>query len=156
MIYPYLSYGILLWGSTYKRHLNTVAIQQKKAIRSINRVQYNEHTMPLFANCRILKLCEVYELQLNIFMYSHQKGLLPAPLKPIFTMNNVIHNHQTRKYRDPNIIRRKTQIMAKSFICRGPEIWGSLPKIIKESKTLKFFKDKLKNKYIQDYLDISK
>ena len=103
MIYPYISYGILLWGSTYKRHLNTIAIQQKRAIRSINRGKYNDHTLPLFNNCGILKLCEVYELQLNIFMYCHQNGLLPVPLRSIFTMNNEMHTHKTRKHEDPNI-----------------------------------------------------
>jgi len=156
MIYPYISYGILLWGSSYKHHLNTIAIQQKRAIRSINRVKYNEHTLPLFTHCRMLKLSEVYQLQLNLFMFSHQRELLPVPLKSIFTINKEIHTHNTRQHQDPNIIRRKTQAMAKSFICRGPETWGSLPKMIKESTTLKSFKNKLKNKYLQDYVDLSK
>jgi len=71
-------------------------------------------------------------------------------------MNKEIHTHNTRQHQDPNIIRRKTQAMAKSFICRGPETWGSLPKMIKESKTLKSFKNKLKNKYLQGYVDSNK
>ena len=44
MVQPYLTYGIILWGPTYRCHLKQVSILQKKAIRCINKLYYNAHT----------------------------------------------------------------------------------------------------------------
>ena len=48
LVYPYLNYGILLWGNTYKKYLHKLEISQKKPIRTINRAMYNEPSSPLF------------------------------------------------------------------------------------------------------------
>ncbi len=31
ILYPYLSYGILLWGSSYKTYLTEIEVMQKKS-----------------------------------------------------------------------------------------------------------------------------
>ena len=48
LIYPYLDYGITLWGSTHNSYIKTLFVKQKKAIRIITGAKYNEHTTPLF------------------------------------------------------------------------------------------------------------
>ena len=63
LVYPYLNYGILLWGNTYKKYLHKLEISPKKPIRTINRAMYNEPSSPLFKKCNILKLQDIYKLQ---------------------------------------------------------------------------------------------
>ena len=35
LIHPHLTYGLILWGSTYKKYLHKLEILQNKSIRSI-------------------------------------------------------------------------------------------------------------------------
>ena len=48
LVYPHLMYGITLWGSTYKLHLDKIKIMQKRIVRSIYGAEYNAHTHTLF------------------------------------------------------------------------------------------------------------
>ncbi len=55
LIHPYLLYGNIVWGNTYRKYLNKLEILQKKAIRAIANLSYKEHTSPLYKNLDILK-----------------------------------------------------------------------------------------------------
>ena len=52
-IYPFLIYGILVWGYTYQATLHPLVILQKKMIRIITFTNYYEHTSPLFESLNI-------------------------------------------------------------------------------------------------------
>ena len=43
LIHPYLSYGIEAWHRTYQNNTSKIFVLQKKAIRAINNLAYNEH-----------------------------------------------------------------------------------------------------------------
>ncbi len=44
MVQPYLTYIIILWGSTYRSYLKRTVILQKKAIRYMHKANHNVHT----------------------------------------------------------------------------------------------------------------
>ena len=48
LVFPHLTYGIILWGSTYDSHLNKLIIMQKKLIRGMANVSNINHAEPLF------------------------------------------------------------------------------------------------------------
>jgi len=150
MIHPYLSYGLLLWGSANKQYIKGLGIQQNKAIRSINRAKYNEHTTPLYAKNNILKLDDMFNIQLNLFMYSFSQNNLPKSLL-FFTRNDELHTYRTRQSKDPHIVLRRTKLMANCFICKGPELWGKLPLNAKQAKSMCAFKRQTKLLYLQQY-----
>ena len=125
MIHPYISYGLMLWGSAYKSNLHVIEILQKKAIRNVHTAKYNDHTIPLFHSSKILKLDDMYKLQLLMFMFSYYRNMLPSPLCSLFIRNCDIHEHYTRCRNDPRVVARNTHIMNKSFICKGPELSGA-------------------------------
>ena len=56
LIHPYLSYGIEAWHGTYQNNTSKIFVIQKKAIRAINNLAYNEHTNAYFKCNKILKL----------------------------------------------------------------------------------------------------
>ena len=60
MVYPYLIYGITLWGATYKSGVNKLIVMQKEVIRAVVSAKYNAHTDDLFNELGILKLDDVY------------------------------------------------------------------------------------------------
>ena len=55
LMHSHITYGILLWGTTYQKYLHPLEILQKKAIRIITRSPYNAHTAELFKRLNILK-----------------------------------------------------------------------------------------------------
>ena len=44
-IHPYLSYGIEAWHGTYQNYASKIFVLQKKAIRAVNNLAYNEHSL---------------------------------------------------------------------------------------------------------------
>ena len=105
----------------------------------------------LFHSSKILKIEDMYKLQLLMFMFSYYRNILPSPLYSLFTRNCDIHDHYKRCRKDPRAVARNTHIMTKSFICKGPELWGELSQNTKDSKSLSSFKKQIKNIHINTY-----
>jgi hypothetical protein len=151
LIQPYLTYGLLLWGSTYTSYTHVIAIMQKKAIRTLAKVKYNDHTLPLFKQFEILQFSDLFYMQLNIFMYNYNVCRLPSPLNFIFTRNTDVHSHQTRHSQDPHVASRRLHSTTISFICQGPEQWSKIPNNIKDAKSIAVCKRLLKKLYLSKY-----
>ena len=69
LILPYLNYGILLWGSAYKKHVDKILKIQKRTIQIISNSSYLCHTKPLFEKYETLDVYDIYKKELCIFMY---------------------------------------------------------------------------------------
>ena len=151
LLHPYLTYGIMLWGSTLQQYLRPIEKKQNKAMRIITNSNFNCHASQLYKLLSIPKLCDVFNIELSKFMYSHYNNKLPPPLMSFFTSNRTIHSHFTRHSNDHHIISRTTQIMSKSFICQGPDIWLHLPSGIKLLSNLNTFKNNIKRHFLCQY-----
>ena len=151
MIHPYISYGILLWGSAYMKHIKGMEILQKRAIRHIYQVNSRTSTLPLFLAREILKVQDIFKLQLTIFMYKYYNLQLPEQLLNIFTRNTDVHTHNTRHNRGPHTISRRSNVMSRSFLCKGPDLWNNLPANLKEATSINAFKRQSKTIYLHHY-----
>ena len=58
-IQPHITYGIEVWGSTYKTSIKSIFYTQKMAVRAITFSEWRTHTSPLFQTLRILKGTEL-------------------------------------------------------------------------------------------------
>ena len=144
MIQPYLTYGIILWGPTYRCHLKQLSILQKKAIRYIHKSYYNAHTEPLFIRSKILKLDDIYKFELSKFMFDCINGLLPIPIREYFTINATIHTHYTRQRNIPHFPQTYGTISERSVTHKGPKTWSDIPQIIRLYANKKIFPRLLK------------
>ena len=54
--YPYLTYGTILWGSTYKSYFTILFIVQKIIVRSVLKRNYMEHYHALFYILRLITI----------------------------------------------------------------------------------------------------
>ena len=102
---------------------------QKKVIRAMVSAKYNAHTDDLFNELGILKLDDVYKLNVGKFIFSYMKKELPLPIMNIYTLVGDIQTHNTRsntKYRiQPQ--NRRSVIASQSILHNGPQIWNSTP-----------------------------
>ena len=114
LVYPYIDYGITLWGTTHETYVKQIAIMQKKAIRITTGANYNDHTEPLFKQLKLLTLKDIHKIKVAKFMFSASKGILPSPLIGMVTNNSKIHTHDTRNSNNPHVNTRRTNIAAKT------------------------------------------
>ena len=66
LVYPYLTYGNLVWGNTYPTRLKKLFNIQKKIVRLICFKLYTDHSEPLFLN---LKILNVYKITITFVVY---------------------------------------------------------------------------------------
>jgi len=142
--YPYLDYGLMLWGGASKTALNKIFVMQKKAIRIITNASYNEHTTPLFSKLHVLKLADIYELQLAKFIFGLYHNTVPRPLCSFFTVNRDLHEYNTRNCDNPIVKLHKTNVAARSIFTQSYKIWYHMDSDLKCSNSLSSFSSKYK------------
>ena len=84
LVYPYLTYRLVVWGNTHPSSLNPLFILQKKIVRLITFSHYKDHTNPLFINLKIVKLRDLVFLLSATFIYNFHNNNLPDFLNPFF------------------------------------------------------------------------
>ena len=60
---------IIVWGSAINSTLHNLITRQKRAIRVVSNLSYGTHTGPLFESLRFLKLIDIYQSQVIIYMH---------------------------------------------------------------------------------------
>ena len=141
LMHSHLTYGLLLWGSALKKYIQPLEILLKKAVRTITKSKYNEHTLPLFNRLKMFKLEDLYQLEIYKFMYQFSNAHLPSLLSQIFIPNSDIHTHYTRHSQDPHFPKISVRQYSNSCFCMGPRLWFDLPNTIKNVNTLNSFKE---------------
>jgi len=147
--HPHLLYGVLLWGNTYKTHLQSLITIQKRLIRIIAKANRLEHTANLFKELRIIKLFDIYSLKLNIFMYLHNRKSLSQIFNPMFRSNpNPYSTRNQNEYQLPNC---RTNLKKMFVSYQGPHYFNKLPGSIKSLGNVNLFKSNLKRVILESY-----
>ena len=90
LVYPYLLYGVLIWGGACESHLHPLILLQKKIIRTVTGSDFLATTKPLFYKTKILTVKDVYLFNLGIQMYKLQSSnSITLPDHSHFTRNRV-------------------------------------------------------------------
>ena len=70
-IYSKLQYDLFTWGSAKKNELGALSIRLNKIIKTITFAKKFCHVSPTFKALNILKIDDIYQLELGKFMYQH-------------------------------------------------------------------------------------
>ena len=113
LIYPYISYAILAWGSAYKTHIDKIQTKQHHSAKLIFfATTYGEHTesaLPLLNLLDVLTVHKVYRFHLLKFTYLWHKGLLPTLFSNYFQYASNVHNYNTRYASKQNLYVKKVR-----------------------------------------------
>jgi len=161
LVYPYLNYGITLWGATYDIYLKNLILIQKKIVRIIAGASYNEHSEPLFKKLKLLKLPDIYRLQISKYVLSFLHHIVPTQLNTIFNISKDTHEHSTRHSTALKLQMTKTRtvVATKCISNMGPLIWNALSVTLYTSNahqtlvTLSGFSARFKRVTILEYSD---
>ena len=140
MLYPYMTYNALVWGTTYLSHLQPLIVQQKRIIRLITDASATAHCDPLFKELGLLKITDISKFQVLVHMFRSNKNK--------YQVNHDLNTRYRGLLRPSFHNLTKTQ-HAISYI--GPLEWNKLPSEIKVSPTIKSFKKRLKAYFIEQY-----
>ncbi len=100
-------YGITLWGSAYKIHLDKIKIVQKRVVRSIYDAEYNEYTHTLFTELGLLKLEDIYKYEISKFMYYYLNKTTPLTFQLNIKYGSNVHSYSTRQAKALRIPRHR-------------------------------------------------
>jgi len=88
LIYPYMSYSTLAWGSVYKTHIKKIQVKQNHIVRlmfySKTFGKETESAKPLLNLLHVLTVDNIYCLKILKFTHSWHNGLLPGVFDNIF------------------------------------------------------------------------
>ncbi len=148
-LYPYIIYGIEVWGTTYDYNINALLKLQKRAVRILTGSSFNSHSKVLFNRCNILQIQKIYINYVMIFMFKYIQHKLPSMFNEMFQLNQNIHEHYTRQQNKLHVPRPNTTAVSKSIRYRGVFLWNTLSTNFKTNVTLFTFKKELK-RYLLD------
>ncbi len=152
IVHPHLTYGILAWGNASSSALQKTTILQKRAIRTIHRSNYNSHTEPLFKSSGILKVKDLYESQVALFMHDYVCKKLPSSFDNTFKHNYEIQEaHQTRQSNLIFIERCNSVYASKLPYYTFPVMWNKWNLIITDFTSHNNLKSQLKGHLLSHY-----
>ena len=153
LAYPHLIYNIITWGSASKTATQSLIVQHKRLVRLLNNSsEYLEHTNPIFKKLQLLKLCDIYKLNIGMYMFKIINGIAPSIITSEVYNNQILHNHATRQATD--FIQKPQYTLEKSrnaLTYKGPDIWNNFPQYIRNSLTPVIFKNRLKKYLLSAY-----
>ena len=118
LVYPYLHYCIIVWGSTYKTNLRRLVSLQKRVIRIISKSTFDSNSDPIFKELELLKLNDARQLELGKLMFSFNRSLLPSKFNNYFSLNKQVHSYATRYANDFHLPFCRTNF--RKIFCQFP------------------------------------
>ena len=147
LINCHLLYCNEIWSAGQTSVVNSLFLQQKKAIRIITNSSYNDHTEPLFKRKGILPLFDLIKLSKIKFMYDYRNNLVPKSFDQVWIRNvdrtQAYHNLRLTSnefYVDISRYKMYESFPKYSF----SKLWNDLEDALKSIESRKFFINALK------------
>jgi hypothetical protein len=151
MVQPYLMYCNIIWGGANLSNLKILVNLQKRAVRVITNSCFRAHSSPLFARLGLLKILDMYKLQILMFMYKSKHSMLPASCYDLVSLITTVNRYDFRTVNDFVTIKFRTDIRKRCISVIGPDSWNSLSEDVKNIKSISIFKKTLSKLYIECY-----
>ena len=145
LIFSYLNYCNVVWGSACESHLKPLITLQKKAVRVITKSAHDASSAPIFHSLRILQLQKIHKLNCSIFMFKCINSNSYPNFRNKILQNTATHNYATRHRELFYVPRERLEICRKSFLNKGISLWNEISTEARNLKTLKSFKLIIKN-----------
>ena len=96
LMFPYLSYGLVVWGQAPQSDLNKILLLQKRALHIMHFSNPRAHVVPLLVSAKILPLNLRYFNTVSNPMYDISKNSAPENICNNFIRCSSIHSHSNR------------------------------------------------------------
>ena len=150
LILPYITYGIESWFGASRTSSGAVEVLQKKAVRAIYNLPYNSHTIEYFKTGKLLKLTDLYNLNIcsQLFNYINNEN---CDMQARIRTHSQMHSHNTRHSSNLVPLRFNRTTSQSSFIYRAITQWNLIPQNVKNCTSVRTFKHRLRDHYCCQY-----
>ena len=146
-----ISYGLELYGACSSNLLNKLQTMQNKLLKVLYNLPFRTDTNELHAKLNLLKVKDIYEVNILKFVYESVNRISIAQFHDYFQYQNRIHRHNTRNEHNLYPRRVRTKYGESRLEFTGSRLWNTLDDNIRSSKSLSIFKRSLKNKILLGY-----
>ena len=148
----HLQYGILCWGSSSMTNIHRLQVLQNRAIRNMMRAPRYFRLDNYYLNLRILKVHDLFNLEIAKFMHGHHNHILPVCFSSFFQESGTNHSHYTRSLAHMNYdtILCRTSRGQRSIRFYGPKLWNDIPLSIK-MRSKNYFNKQYKSFVLASY-----
>ena len=146
--YPYINYCNLLWASANLSTMQLLESTHKRIIRNLLNKNRYVHSSPLFKQLGLLKIHDINNLNALQFVFKTINGFTSSSITYV---PRQIEPYELR--REPSIdvpFAPSNQTMRFIHI-RGARVWNEIPLDIRNSRTIRTFKNKVKKHYLNTY-----
>ena len=146
LLYPYMSYGVIVWGSTFKTHLEPLVRQHKRIIKimSHRNGDSEENIDEICSRLNILKFIDIYNYFTVIYVFNKMKEGRYLPIHDLHLRNQGLA---------VPVYQSLTTTQHSIDFC-GPHIFNKLPQNIRNLKNLNTFKRMVKQHYLSQYTHV--
>lgn len=127
LVESHLRYGLVVWGSTTNNYLKRVLIHQKRAIRCLADLKYQESCRDAFKELKILTLTSLYIREAILHTITTNQ-----------TRNRDIHHHKTRNASSFAIPPHHLSLFEKKPSYKGALYFNNLPEQLRNEPTHRF------------------
>ena len=156
LAHSYLRYGILAWGNATVSTIKPLDTLINRCVRIMSFAPFGHIQInPIYECLGILNVDKTFKLETAKFIFKSINGLLPlSSIASHFELEAPIaHNYNTRQRNSrSNIIEFSTSYGKKSIQFRKTEALSNIPADIRNSRSLKTFKNHYK-KYLNSSTD---
>jgi len=150
LIYPYLIYCCIIWGSASVTALHRLEVLQNRAVRIITRSPFRASATPIYKQLNLLKLGDIRQLQIVLFMFKSKNLLLPESCIK-YCMRKSQHSYNMRNVHYFVAQPFRTSIREHSISVEGPRVWDSLPVPLQASESIEILKRNVTKHFISLY-----
>ena len=105
------------------------------------------HSLPIFSDLKLLKLSELFELRLLVFVFDSVNKTSPSCFHDFFLLSSSVHQYSTRQASQGDLYmfrKNSLQYGLKSIRYLGAKLWNMLPVELRNAPSKISFKAKLK------------
>jgi len=128
LVHCHLKYCVVSWGTATNSVLQPLEVMHNNILRTITYNNYRCHITPLYKSLNILKLHDIYKLELAKLMHKFHHEMLPTSLKDLFQKTAEVHCHNTRYATNQNHFTQQVSTNAgkKTISHRGATLWANV------------------------------
>ena len=142
LVYSRIQYGILTWGTATKLLTKKMEVCLNCIIRIATFSSIYTPINSTYKQLNILKILDIYHLELGKSMYQLYSDRLPAVFAQLFKKIKEIHCHNTRQTEKSNyFLPRVYKTIGQQLLTfRGVKLWHSIVDTIKDRHWVSFKK----------------
>jgi len=97
LFHSHLQYCLIDRGRAYKTVIRPVQVLQNRILKYMTFSKRTSSANNIFKLLKILKVSDMYQLNLKKFMYKYNADILPSPFNNFFSKLHCVYDHATRQ-----------------------------------------------------------